>query len=143
MDAASRFATLTRLDLLFYDYAGEFCKLATATAWEDATLNKLFWLWANYHRPVDLPDTTGLTWREGIFRCLGSVRARARTSPPSTAALPCPPAVSVASPPGASMASLPLENMASSMIIEPCKCSPVPTSRQRPPVPASPGPGPP
>ncbi len=111
MDAASRFVALTRLDLPFYEYAGEFCKLAAATAWEDATLNKLFWLGANHHRPVDLPDTTGLTWREGIFRCLGSVRARARTS-------------------------LPLENMASSMIIEPRKCPPVPAPRQRPQVPA-------
>ncbi len=56
-----------------------------ATAWDDATLNKLFWLGANHHRPVDLPDTTGLSWREGVFRCLGSVRARARTSLPSFA----------------------------------------------------------
>ncbi len=45
------------------------------------TYNTLFWLGANYHRPVDLPDTTRLSWREGVFRYLGSVRAR--TSQPS------------------------------------------------------------
>ncbi len=91
MDATSRFAALARQGLPFYEYAGEFCKLAAATAWDDATLNKLFWLGANHHHPMDLPDTTGLSWREGVFRCLGSVRARARTSPPSFVAPASPP----------------------------------------------------
>ncbi len=50
------------------------------------TYNTLFWLGANYHRPVDLPDTTRLSWREGVFRYLGSVRAR--TSQPSASVLP-------------------------------------------------------
>ncbi len=93
MDAASRFAALARQGLPFYDYAGEFCKLAAATAWDDATLNHLFWLGANFHHPVDLPDTTGLSWREGNFRCLGSVRARDRTSPPLFAGKSTPPSV--------------------------------------------------
>ncbi len=44
MDAASRFAALAHQGLPFYEFAGEFCKLAAATAWYDATLNKLFWL---------------------------------------------------------------------------------------------------
>ncbi len=91
MEAASHFATLARLNLPFYEYAGEFCKLAAATAWDDVTLNHLFWLGANFHHPVDLPDTSGLSWREGIFRCLGSVRARARTSPPPFAGKLMPP----------------------------------------------------
>ncbi len=91
MDAASRFAALARKGLPFYEYAGEFCKLAVATAWDDTTLNRLFWFGANHQRPMDLPDTTGLSWREGVFQCLGSVRARARTSLPSFAALPHPP----------------------------------------------------
>ncbi|KAL0182313.1 hypothetical protein M9458_021688, partial [Cirrhinus mrigala] len=26
----------------------------------------------NYHHPVDLPDTTGLSWREAIIQCLES-----------------------------------------------------------------------
>ncbi len=67
MDPASRFAALAHQGLPFYEYAREFCKLAAATAWDDATLNKLFWLGANHHRPVDLPDTTGLSWREGVW----------------------------------------------------------------------------
>ncbi len=71
MEAASRFAAIARLNLPFYEYAGEFCKLAAAMAWDDVTLNHLFWLGANFHYPVDLPDTSGLSWREGIFRCLG------------------------------------------------------------------------
>ncbi len=54
------------------------------TGLDDATLNSLFWIGANYHRPVDLPDTTGLSWREGILWCLESVRPRSRTSPPSS-----------------------------------------------------------
>ncbi len=39
------------------------------TPLDDATINTLFLLGASYHRPVDLPDTTGLSWREGVFRC--------------------------------------------------------------------------
>ncbi|KAF4107357.1 hypothetical protein G5714_011721 [Onychostoma macrolepis] len=73
MDTTARIATLAYRDLPFYEYAGEFCKL-TATV-DDAALNRLIWLGANYHHPMNLPDTTGLSWREGIFQCLGSVRA--------------------------------------------------------------------
>ncbi len=59
MDTASRFATLARQGLPFYEYAGEFCKVAVATVWDDATLNKLFWLGANHYRPVDLTELEG------------------------------------------------------------------------------------
>ncbi len=93
METAIRFATLARLDLPFYEYTGEFYKLAVATMEDDATFNHLFWLGANFHRSVDLPDTIGLSWKEGTFRCLGSIRARARAIPPSSL-----PAVPVASP---------------------------------------------
>ncbi len=58
----------------------EFCGLAKAKALDDATILSLFWHGANSHRPVDLPETTGLSWREGIFRCLESVLTRAGTS---------------------------------------------------------------
>ncbi len=64
MDTDARFATLARQGLPFYEFAGEFCKLAATTAWDDATLNKLFWLGANHHRPVDLPDTQGVSGPE-------------------------------------------------------------------------------
>uniref|UniRef100_A0A672REH4 Uncharacterized protein n=1 Tax=Sinocyclocheilus grahami TaxID=75366 RepID=A0A672REH4_SINGR len=67
------------------------------TLLEDAVLNQLFWLGANYHRSVDLPDITGLTWREGVFRCLGSAGPGATTNPPPSAASPSQPAVNVAS----------------------------------------------
>ncbi len=85
MEVAACIFALSHRDLPFYEYAGEFCRLAVGTALDDAAINHLFWLGANYHRPVDLPDTTGLSWREGIFQCLGSVRAR---TSPSSAALP-------------------------------------------------------
>ncbi len=62
----------------------EFCGLAVCTALDDATVNSLIWIWAKYHRPVGLPDTTGLSWRGGIIRCLESVQSRSRTSPPSS-----------------------------------------------------------
>ncbi len=91
-----RFATLARIDLPFYVYAREFCKLAMATTVDYATINQLFWLGANYNRPVDLQDTTGLSSREGVFWCLGSVRSGARISPPPFAAHTSLPAVHVA-----------------------------------------------
>ncbi|KAI2657357.1 DNA-directed RNA polymerase II subunit RPB1 [Labeo rohita] len=50
---------------------------------DDATINSLFWIGANYNCPVDLPDTTGLSRREGILWCLESVRPQSRTSPPA------------------------------------------------------------
>ncbi len=51
-------------DLPFMENLWEFCGLTMATAFDDATILSLFWHRANYHRPVDLPDTTGLSWRE-------------------------------------------------------------------------------
>ncbi len=104
MEFAFRLVALIRKDLPFQEYAGAFCGLAAVTEVEDSALLHLFRHGACYHRPVDLPDTTGLTWREGVYRCLGSVRARVGTSP-SPVALPCPRAVSVASPPAGCMAS--------------------------------------
>ncbi len=89
MDVANLFSALAHRDLPFGEYARKFCGLAVCTALKDATINSLFWIGANYHRPVDLPDTTGLSWREGILRCLESVQPRSRTSPPSSSsALP-------------------------------------------------------
>ncbi len=96
--------------------------MEVATAWDDATLKKLFWLGANCHRPVDLPDTTGLSWREAVYRCLGSVQAR--TSPPSLAAPASPPLFAAPSrppftgksaPPFAAKASPPAVPLASHM----------------------------
>ncbi len=128
MDVADLFSALARRDLPFGQYAWEFCGLALCTALNDATINSLFWIGANYHRPLDLPDTTGLSWREGILRCLESVQPRSRTSPPSSpsalpqtslsvvvhssppqsAALSSPPSAGKSSPPFAAHPSLPL-----------------------------------
>ncbi|KAK2878539.1 hypothetical protein Q8A67_019330 [Cirrhinus molitorella] len=80
--------------------------LAQISASDDAMLNSLFWIGANYHRPVDLPDTTGLSWREGILRCLESVRPQSRTSPPTSAQRSSLPASALRScPQAANMAS--------------------------------------
>ncbi len=120
MDVAAEFVSLAYRDLPFLEFAWEFCGLAAAaTALEDATINSLFWIWANYHRPVDLPDTTGLSWREGILRCLERVQPRSRTSPPSSPSAIPQPSLSVAArsspppftgkltPPSAAFPSLP------------------------------------
>ncbi len=66
----------------------------------DATLNSLFWKGGNYYRPVDLPDTTGLSWREGILRRLESIWPRSRISLPSS-----PLAVPQSSPPSTTKSS--------------------------------------
>ncbi len=91
MEIAARFIALAHRDLPFPEYSREFCGLAAATALDDATILSLFLHGANSHRPLDLPDTKGLCWREGILRCLESVLTRARTSRPSSAATPSPP----------------------------------------------------
>ncbi len=84
MEVTKLFSALARRDLPFVEYAREFCGLAVCTALDDAKLNSLFWIGANYHSPMDLPDTTGLSWREGILRCLESVQLWSRTSLPSS-----------------------------------------------------------
>ncbi len=84
---AACFIALDRQDLPFVEYSWEFCRLAAATALDDATILALFWHGANSHRPVDLPDTIGLRWREGILRCLENILPQVRISPPSSAAL--------------------------------------------------------
>ncbi len=74
---------LARRDLPLEEFAREFSGLAVWTGLDDAMLNSLLWIGANSHRSMDLPDTTGLSWREGILRCLESVDPRSRTSLPS------------------------------------------------------------
>ncbi len=128
MEIAARFIAPAHRDLPFLEYSREFCRLAAATALDDATILSLFWHGANSHRPVDLPDTTGLKWREGILRCLESVRPRARTSLPSSAAPPSPPTRP------ADLPYRPAENMASPICLY-RQSSPVPAPRLLPPEP--------
>ncbi len=93
MEVAACIFALSRRDLPVYEYAGEFYRLAAETALDDAVINHLFWLGANYHHPVDLPDTTGLSWREG---CVWEVSGpepepahRLRLSPPAVCGAVC------------------------------------------------------
>ncbi len=97
---------------------------------------QLFRLGANYHRPMDLPDTTGLCWREGIYRCLGSFRSRVEASPlvsplapPSLSSSPLVPPSSPSSPRATSSSALP-ERRRESVLPE----RPWDAPRQRPPV---------
>ncbi|KAL0198165.1 hypothetical protein M9458_006705, partial [Cirrhinus mrigala] len=53
-----------------------FVELAMMSGLNDATINSLFWIGATYNHPVDLLDTTGLSWREGIPM---NVRPQSRT----------------------------------------------------------------
>ncbi len=140
MEIAARFIALAHRDLPFLEYSREFCRLAAATTLDDATILSLFWHGANSHRPVDLPDTTGLKWREGILRCLESVRPRARPAPrqcpPVAAPRQCPPVAAPRQcPPVAAPRKCPPVRTPEPA---PCKCPPVrtpePAPRKCPPV---------
>ncbi len=152
MEFAAGVLALIRRDLSFVEFAGEFCGLASVTELHDAAILHLFRLGAKYQRPMDLPDTTGLCWREGIYRCLGSYRSRVETSPRVSPLAPF------------SSSSSPLVLRSSSSLVPPSSSSsrliperrrepalperrrepapaprlrpPVPAPRQRPPVPA-------
>ncbi len=147
--AACAFA-LSRRNLPFVEFAGEFCGLAAVSELHDAAILHLFRLWANYQRTMDLPDTTGLCWREGIYRCLGSYRSRVETSPrvsplapPSSSSSPLVlPSSSSLVPPSSSSSLLVPERHREPALPErppvpaPRLRPPVPAPRQRPPVPA-------
>ncbi len=86
----AKFTSLARKYLPLLEYAVEFSQLAVLTAVDAAALNSLFWIGVNYHRPVDLPDTIGLSWREAIISCLESVRPQSRTTPDPEPSPPSP-----------------------------------------------------
>ncbi len=118
MEFAACVLALSRRNLSFVEFAGEFCKLAAVTELHDAAILHLFRLGANYQRPMDLPDTTGLCWREGIYRCLGSYRSRVETSP----------RVSPLAPSSSSSSPLVLLSSSSSPLVLPSSSSLVPPS---------------
>ncbi len=54
-EVATRVFALSRRYLPFYEYAGEFCKLAAGIALDDAVILHLFRLGACYLHPMNLP----------------------------------------------------------------------------------------
>ncbi len=87
---AERFTSLAHKDLSLLEYAVEFSQLAVLTVFDDAALNSLFLIRANDYRPVDLPDTTGPSWRESIIWCLESIYLQSRTQPDPVPSPPSP-----------------------------------------------------
>ncbi len=105
MEITACFAVLAHRDLQLEEFAQEFGRLAMWMELDDAMLNSLFWIGANYHRPVDLPDTIGLSWREGILQ--ESVQPLSGTSPPAAALSSLPSVAPKSSPLSAGKSSLP------------------------------------
>ncbi len=75
---------------------------------------------------MDLPDTTGLSWREGVYWCLRCDRARTRSPPPA--------ALHSSMLPFAAQSSPPLEFPAPIRTPVSAPRPPVPAPHQRPPV---------
>ncbi len=77
---AAFFTSLARKDLPLLEYAVEFTFLM---AFNDAVLNSLFWIGANYHRSVDLPDTTGGRRLSGVWRVSCPDQEHSQTQSPA------------------------------------------------------------
>lgn len=77
----ARFISVAQENPDFLRFTVNFSHLAPTSPFDDETMNNLFWIRANYHHYIDLPDTSGLNWRKAIFRCLESVVPWFRTQP--------------------------------------------------------------
>ncbi|KAK2881359.1 hypothetical protein Q8A67_018627 [Cirrhinus molitorella] len=64
MEFAARFIALAQRSQDLEDFVRDFSYFATTTTFDNETLKSLFWIGANSHHSVDLPDTTGLNWRK-------------------------------------------------------------------------------
>lgn len=84
------FTALARKDLSLLGVCDQVQSSAMVTVFDDAALNSLFWIRANYYQPVDPPDTTRLSWREVIIQCLESVYIQSRAQPNSEHSPPSP-----------------------------------------------------
>ncbi|ROI49016.1 hypothetical protein DPX16_7171 [Anabarilius grahami] len=108
MEYSDMFVLVAQESHDFCLFTKRFISVALACPYDDQTLKSWFWIGANYHRPVDLPDTSGLSWMEFIIRCLESVRPRSRAQPdpepassPRTAEYSCEPPADGELPPAA------------------------------------------
>ncbi|ROL50936.1 hypothetical protein DPX16_14467 [Anabarilius grahami] len=64
-----------------FSFVQDFIFLAVTSTLDDQSLKTLFRIRVTFHQPLDLPDTTGLNWREAVIRCLESVAPRSGAQP--------------------------------------------------------------
>ncbi|XDV20061.1 hypothetical protein PO909_025443 [Leuciscus waleckii] len=86
MDDRATFVAIAQEGTEFFSFTENFIRRAVTSSLDDETFKLLFWIGANFHQAIDLPNTDGLNWREAISRCLVSVASRSREQPPSPAA---------------------------------------------------------
>ncbi len=81
MEVAAQIIAPARLDLPLIEYSWEFCRIAKAIAFDDATILSLFWHGANLHRLVGPPDTTGPKMEGGDPPVSGEFPALSQSQP--------------------------------------------------------------
>ncbi|XDV36849.1 hypothetical protein PO909_006565 [Leuciscus waleckii] len=81
MDDRARIIVLAQESPNLFSFVKNFMCLTATSALDVETLRTLFWIGAAFHHHSDLPDTTGLDWKETVNRCLESVAPRSRTLP--------------------------------------------------------------
>lgn len=55
-----------------FEYTEGFCSLVITCPLNEEIIKALQWVGVNFAHPRELPDISGLNWREAIFRCLES-----------------------------------------------------------------------
>lgn len=72
-DERSKFINMAQKSHNILEYTRELLWLAIASSLDNETLKTLFQIRVTFNNHIDLPDTTGLNWRENVIRCLESV----------------------------------------------------------------------